>query len=248
MGGNVELVRGDLTRPEGLFAAVEGAHHIILTPGLPRRFIPRSRAKTMIPDGALALLMAAGLPGRFMYMSALGTTPLPLTLHAPGQNIVVRPKKSKASPFCALMARTNVSCAASYALQQRLEDTANLEQMAGCNDFGGHALVYLNRELMKNPEHTASSAAQRTQPACCCGSAKPSEQNDTPSSPTEDTYPLEVCVVSGQPLGSMGEPYVFTHEGREVRLCCKVCLEAFEKDPSHYLASLERASRRAKSS
>ncbi len=77
MGEEVEVVRGDLTRPETLPAAVDGVDHLIVTAGLPRRFIPRSRAKEMIHDGTLAVLAAAekaALPGRFMYMSALGTT------------------------------------------------------------------------------------------------------------------------------------------------------------------------------
>ncbi len=54
-------------------------------------------------------------------------------------------------------------------------------------------------------------------------------------------YPLDVCVVSGEPLGSMGEPYIFDHEGREVRLCCKGCLKKFQEDPEKYLAKLDAA-------
>ncbi len=54
-------------------------------------------------------------------------TGLPLGLHAPGLNAIQRPKNSKASPFCALMAKTNVSCASCYSLQQRLEETARFE-------------------------------------------------------------------------------------------------------------------------
>lgn len=45
----------------------------------------------------------------------------------------------------------------------------------------------------------------------------------------------EVCPVSGEKLGSMGKPYVFTHEGHEVKLCCKSCLKDFKKDPAKYL-------------
>ncbi len=36
-----------------------------------------------------------------------------------------------------------------------------------------------------------------------------------------------LCPVSGEKLGSMGEPYRFEHEGRSVELCCKACLEEF---------------------
>lgn len=49
----------------------------------------------------------------------------------------------------------------------------------------------------------------------------------------------EVCPVSGEKLGSMGKPYVFTHEGKEVKLCCKSCLKDFKKDPAKYLKKTE---------
>ena len=52
-------------------------------------------------------------------------------------------------------------------------------------------------------------------------------------------YPLDTCVVSGEKLGEMGEPYVFTYEGREVQLCCKSCLKKFNKDLEKYLKKLE---------
>ena len=33
-------------------------------------------------------------------------------------------------------------------------------------------------------------------------------------------YPLKTCVVSDEKFGGdMGEPYVFTHDGREIKLC-----------------------------
>ncbi len=49
----------------------------------------------------------------------------------------------------------------------------------------------------------------------------------------------EVCPVSGENLGSMGKPYVFKHEGQEVKLCCKSCLKEFKKDPAKYLKKAE---------
>ncbi len=36
-------------------------------------------------------------------------------------------------------------------------------------------------------------------------------------------YPLDTCVVEDEKLGSMGDPYVFVHEGQELKLCCKGC-------------------------
>lgn len=73
----IEVVEGDLTEPATLRAAVRDTDHLILTAGLPRRPIARGRAKVMLYDGTRALLQAAQhakLPGRFLYMSALGTT------------------------------------------------------------------------------------------------------------------------------------------------------------------------------
>ncbi len=52
-------------------------------------------------------------------------------------------------------------------------------------------------------------------------------------------YPLEKCIVSDEKLGEMGKPYVFTHEGREIKLCCKSCLKDFNKEPAKYLKKIE---------
>jgi hypothetical protein len=54
-------------------------------------------------------------------------------------------------------------------------------------------------------------------------------------------YPLEKCVVSDEKLGEMGKPYVFTHEGQEVKLCCKSCLKDFNKDPKKYMKKINDA-------
>jgi YHS domain-containing protein len=60
-------------------------------------------------------------------------------------------------------------------------------------------------------------------------------------------YPLKTCVVSGEKLGEMGDPYVFTHEGREVKLCCKSCLKDFNKAPAKYVKKIEEAEAKKKS-
>jgi hypothetical protein len=54
-------------------------------------------------------------------------------------------------------------------------------------------------------------------------------------------YPLATCVVSDEKLGSMGEPYVFVHEGQQIKLCCDGCLKDFKKEPAKYLAKLTAA-------
>jgi len=62
----------------------------------------------------------------------------------------------------------------------------------------------------------------------------------------KDAYPLTTCVVSGEKLGEMGKPYIYTHEGREVRFCCKGCLKDFKADPAKYLKKLDDAGKAAK--
>lgn len=69
------------------------------------------------------------------------------------------------------------------------------------------------------------------------GDAKSEPQTGKPK-----PYPLTTCVVSGEKLGGdMGKPYVFTHEGREIKLCCKSCLKDFKKDPAKYLKKFDAA-------
>jgi len=52
-------------------------------------------------------------------------------------------------------------------------------------------------------------------------------------------YPLTTCAVSGEALGSMGDPVVSVYEGREVRFCCGRCPRGFEKDLKASLARLD---------
>jgi len=52
-------------------------------------------------------------------------------------------------------------------------------------------------------------------------------------------YPLDVCLVSGEELGSMGAAHVFVHEGQEIKMCCDKCMPKFNKNPEKYLAKLK---------
>lgn len=53
-----------------------------------------------------------------------------------------------------------------------------------------------------------------------------------------DPYPLGTCPVSGEALGSMGDPIILVHDGREVRLCCAGCEKKFNAEAD---ALLEKA-------
>ena len=59
------------------------------------------------------------------------------------------------------------------------------------------------------------------------------------SKPKLKEYPLKICLVSDNKLGSMGKPYKFTHKDQRVELCCKPCLKKFTKEPVKYLKKLE---------
>lgn len=53
---------------------------------------------------------------------------------------------------------------------------------------------------------------------------------------------LTTCPVSGDKLGGdMGDAYVFTYKGQEVKLCCKDCKKDFDKNPEKYIAKIRAA-------
>lgn len=61
------------------------------------------------------------------------------------------------------------------------------------------------------------------------------------SEATAKPYPLGTCLVSGEELGSMGDPTVINHAGREIKFCCDSCVPKFKKDPEKYLSKLDHA-------
>ena len=60
-------------------------------------------------------------------------------------------------------------------------------------------------------------------------------------------YPLKTCIVSDEKLGGdHGEPYVFIHEGQEIKLCCKPCLKDFNQEPAKYIKKMKMAEEKKK--
>jgi YHS domain-containing protein len=59
-------------------------------------------------------------------------------------------------------------------------------------------------------------------------------------------YTLKTCIVSGDKLGEMGQPFVYAYKGREIKFCCKGCLKDFNKDPGKYIKMIEAAEAKAK--
>ncbi|MCB1061167.1 MAG: hypothetical protein KDB65_13165 [Calditrichaeota bacterium] len=54
-------------------------------------------------------------------------------------------------------------------------------------------------------------------------------------------YPLKTCVVSGETLGEMGDPYPYMYKNQLVEFCCQNCVSTFEKDPDKYLSMIYAA-------
>lgn len=79
-----------------------------------------------MPDPVLTRLSDSQLYRDYERAFTRGTG-LPLNLHEPEMMKVVRYARRQENPFCALMAKTNTSCAACYALQQKLEEEAQLQ-------------------------------------------------------------------------------------------------------------------------
>lgn len=54
-------------------------------------------------------------------------------------------------------------------------------------------------------------------------------------------YPLETCLVSGEPLDALGAPVRYLHGNQEVLFCCDGCRPKFEADPQPYLERIDAA-------
>lgn len=54
-----------------------------------------------------------------------------------------------------------------------------------------------------------------------------------------DVYSLDVCPVSGEKLGAMGDPIQINYEGRDIRFCCAGCPKQFKADPAKFIAKID---------
>jgi hypothetical protein len=59
-------------------------------------------------------------------------------------------------------------------------------------------------------------------------------------------YSLDVCVVSNEKLGSMGDPVTIMHGEKEIKFCCKSCVKKFKADPDKYLKIIAEAEKTGK--
>jgi hypothetical protein len=69
-------------------------------------------------------------------------------------------------------------------------------------------------------------------------SASHAAEKKTATSGAPKPYPLDVCIVTDNDLGSMGDEQVMVYEGQTIKFCCKPCEAKFLKRPAKYLAKL----------
>lgn len=56
----------------------------------------------------------------------------------------------------------------------------------------------------------------------------------------QDSYPMTVCVVSGDELGAMGGAIQKVYANRLVQFCCPSCVTKFWEEPHKYLSMIEK--------
>jgi len=72
----------------------------------------------------------------------------------------------------------------------------------------------------------------------------PDESGATPQAAGDgDDYPIDFCLVSGAPLGSMGPPVTVEYQGRTLKFCCEGCIAAFQAEPEMYHKQLDEAAK-----
>jgi YHS domain-containing protein len=86
------------------------------------------------------------------------------------------------------------------------------------------------------------TASNDAMPSCCGDAVATTAVADAQVKPDLMT----TCPVSGDKLGAMAAPYVFTNGNQEVKLCCKMCKPDFDKDPAKYLQKIEAAAKPVK--
>jgi membrane fusion protein, copper/silver efflux system len=68
--------------------------------------------------------------------------------------------------------------------------------------------------------------------------AAPAHQHTQTLPPGVKPYPLDVCIVGGEKLGSMGTPVSLIYQGQQVKFCCSGCQPEFEANPAKFLQKL----------
>jgi hypothetical protein len=87
--------------------------------------------------------------------------------------------------------------------------------------------------------NVSAAPAETTKPAPAQPAAekKPAGKKPAEKGPPKP-YPLDVCIVTDNDLGSMGEETEMVYEGQIIKFCCKPCEAKFLKNPAKYLEKL----------
>ena len=104
---------------------------------------------------------------------------------------------------------------------------AGLLALLGCGDGHDHSTHDHAAPPVKAPVPAVTPAPAPAPAAVADPNAKP--------------YPLKTCIVSGEALGSMGEPLRFTYKGQEIKLCCKGCEKKWQADSDKLLEKIVAA-------
>ncbi len=76
-------------------------------------------------------------------------------------------------------------------------------------------------------------------PAFAADSSKAPAKNAPPAAASKPKpYPLAVCLVTDNDLGSMGEETSIVYEGQTIKFCCAPCEKKFRANPAKFLAKL----------
>ena len=106
--------------------------------------------------------------------------------------------------------------------------------------FAASILVFVSLDVL------SGCNGQPPAPTKADGAVSPSAEKADPAKLSAEDRKLAekqgVCPVSGEKLGSMGEPYKVVVKGRTVFLCCEGCKrDDLLANPDKYLAKLSAA-------
>ena len=93
-------------------------------------------------------------------------------------------------------------------------------------------LVYMNRLVRLADQKSAQKFTKDPQPYLA-------KIDEAVIAAQKDSYPLDKCIISGEPLDAMGEPVMKVYANRLVQFCCDGCVNKFTPQVAKYLAALD---------
>ena len=98
----------------------------------------------------------------------------------------------------------------------------------------GERIVTTGNLLIDGQAQLNSQATEASSPAPAASAHQPTQALP----PGVKPYPLDVCIVGGEKLGSMGAPATLIYQGQQVKFCCSGCQPEFEANPAKFLQKL----------